>query len=155
MKAQLTSSHEPKYKTCSMCKVNKLVNEFNFRNTAARAYHSYCKECGKQLTRLHYRNNKRQYLERNLRSYAKRRALVINAKSQPCADCGVQYPYYVMDLDHREGVQKNFSLHSVQGATKEAVLREIEKCDVVCSNCHRVRTYNRRIKRTVKDETLS
>ncbi len=66
-------------------------------------------------------------------------------KSRPCADCGIQYPFYVMDFDHREGVTKEFALNSVTRLTREAILREIAKCDVVCSNCHRERTHQRRL----------
>jgi hypothetical protein len=107
---------------------------------------SYCKECGKGLTRNHYRNNKRQYLDRNVRSYMKRRELMRQMKSRACADCGIQYPFYVMDFDHREGERKEYELNRIDRMTTRAILREIKKCDVVCSNCHRVRTYKRRIK---------
>lgn len=136
-----------KSKVCSKCRTKKELTEFNFRNRAFNKRHSYCKDCGKIFTRNHYRNTKRQYLDRNLRSYASRRELVIKAKLQPCVDCGIQYPYYVMDLDHREGVTKMFSLHKVHNATKKAILQEIAKCDVVCANCHRERTHQRRMKR--------
>src|SRR5436305_10116394 len=145
MRTELISSHEPSYKTCSKCKVNKPVSEFNFKSTATGMRQSYCKECGKQLTRRHYRNNKRQYLDRNVRSYMKRRELVRQIKTRACADCGIQYPFYVMDFDHREGEIKEYELNRIDRMTTRALLREIEKCDVVCSNCHRVRTYKRRI----------
>lgn len=82
-----------------------------------------------------------------MRAYNERRLMVIAAKSRPCADCAVQYPYYVMDFDHREGVTKEFSLHEAQRVTKRAILREIEKCDVVCANCHRERTHRRSVLR--------
>ena len=132
-------------KTCPTCHVTKPVTEFNFKSRATGRRHSYCRECGKKLTRSHYRRSKPSYPKRNLRAYAERRQMVIDAKSRPCADCGIQYPYYVMDFDHREGATKQFSLHSVHGVTKNAILREIEKCDVVCSNCHRERTHRRRV----------
>jgi hypothetical protein len=68
-------------------------------------------------------------------------------KSRACADCGIKYPYYVMDFDHREGEIKQYELNRIDRMSIKAILREIEKCDVVCSNCHRVRTYERRINR--------
>lgn len=145
MRIDLTSSNETNHKTCSKCEVSKPVSEFNFRNTASGVRQSYCKECGKRLTRSHYRNNKRQYLERNIRSYLKRRELVRQIKSRACADCGIQYPFYVMDFDHREGETKEYELNRIDWMTTRALLREIEKRDVVCANCHRERTYKRRI----------
>jgi hypothetical protein len=125
--------------------VTKAVAEFDFRHREAGVRHSYCRDCGKALTRSHYRRSKQSYLQRNLRAYAERRQMVLDAKSRPCADCGVQYPYYVMDFDHRDGASKLFSLHSVHRVTKKAIRREIEKCDVVCANCHRERTHRRRV----------
>ena len=148
MQADLTPSHKSNYKTCSRCKVSKPISEFNFRYKAAYVHHSYCKECGKRFTRSHYRQNKRQYLDRNVRSFLKRRELVRQIKSRACADCGIQYPFYVMDFDHREGETKEYELNRIDRMTTRALLREIEKCDVVCSNCHRVRTYKRRNKHT-------
>jgi hypothetical protein len=131
------------HRRCSKCKALRSLTEFNFKQRAEGIRHPYCRDCGKELTRSHYRRRKRLYLDRNLRAYNERRLMVIAAKSRPCVDCGVQYPYYVMDFDHREGVTKEFSLHRVQNATKRAILREIAKCDVVCANCHRERTYQR------------
>ncbi len=67
--------------------------------------------------------------------------------SFPSADCGIQYPYYVMDFDHREGETKVINLASASRMTRPKILEEIAKCDVVCSNCHRERTHRRKEKR--------
>ena len=62
------------------------------------------------------------------------------AKDKPCADCGVKYPHYVMDLDHN-GQEKVIKIaQSVGRVSDERLLAEIAKCDVVCANCHRERT---------------
>jgi len=72
--------------------------------------------------------------------------LVYAAKDVPCADCGVKYPPYVMDFDHRPGEVKLFNVgQSRSGRPLEDILLEIKKCDVVCSNCHRERTHQRSI----------
>ena len=143
-----------KRRECSKCQVSKLITEYNFRHRAAGIRHSYCKECGKNLTHGHYERNKRQYLDRNLRSYAKRRAFVRPMKSRPCADCGIQYPYYVMDFDHRDGALKSFALNRVERATMRAIMWETEKCDVVCANCHRERT-QQRISKLLNNKSMS
>jgi hypothetical protein len=149
MKTESTIPHNSNYKTCSKCKVSKPVTQFNFKSTAAGLYQSYCRECGKLSTRSHYKQNKRQYLDRNIRSYMKRRELVRQIKSRGCADCGIQYPFYVMDFDHREGETKEYELNRIDRMTTRALLREIEKCDVVCANCHRERTHQRALKMSV------
>jgi hypothetical protein len=69
------------------------------------------------------------------------------AKSRPCADCGTEYPYYVMDFDHRPDEEKLVNLSNVRQRANswntEKLMREIAKCDVVCANCHRERTHQR------------
>jgi len=71
------------------------------------------------------------------------RRMVQEAKNQPCEDCGIQYPHYIMDLDHRDPEDKVMSVASMVGqqTSLERLAAEIAKCDVVCSNCHRERTY--------------
>ncbi|TSC76687.1 MAG: hypothetical protein G01um101429_1156 [Parcubacteria group bacterium Gr01-1014_29] len=68
----------------------------------------------------------------------------MDSKDVPCADCGKKYHWYVMDFDHVRG-KKFFPLSqsSVGGRSIETIKREIAKCDIVCTNCHRMRTYNR------------
>lgn len=56
-------------------------------------------------------------------------------------DCGISYPYYVMQFDHREN--KKFTLGKVLHHKLEKVLDEIAKCDLVCANCHAIRTHER------------
>lgn len=137
-------------KVCSQCKNLKADNEFNYRNRRLNIRHSYCRECGKTFTRKHYKSNKSQYLERNLRAYKKRREFLHRSKSKPCADCGVQYPYYVMDFDHREDEVKEHQLNQAARLKIKTIKDEIAKCDVVCANCHRERTFQRLSKKLNK-----
>lgn len=72
------------------------------------------------------------------------RAMVRAAKDRPCADCGREYPYWVMDFDHVRGVKLLSIAKAVtRSYSFEAVADEIAKCDVVCANCHRTRTHER------------
>lgn len=73
------------------------------------------------------------------------RKVVKDAKNRPCQDCGVEYPSYVMDFDHRPDEDKSFNIGAMVSSrpSMELFLAEIAKCDVVCSNCHRIRTHNR------------
>ncbi len=148
MKNETILTSKTDNRLCSKCKVTKPIEEFNFRFRATGVRLPYCRECGKELTRDHYQRNKRQYIARSIRAKERRREYLRQAKSRPCVDCDVQYPYYVMDFDHREGEEKLFELNRVNRLTMRAIKQEIEKCDVVCSNCHRERTYQRVMQRT-------
>ena len=72
------------------------------------------------------------------------RQLVLKYKDRPCVDCGVHYPYYVMQLDHRDPSTKLYSpgqMHHQCGY--HACRIELAKCDPVCANCHAARTHER------------
>lgn len=80
--------------------------------------------------------------------YMRRRAVIDEAKDKPCMDCGVKYPSYVMQFDHRDPATKSFGIGPRgTGRSVEALLAEIAKCDVVCANCHAERTHQQRLKR--------
>lgn len=72
--------------------------------------------------------------------------LAVNAmKSVPCADCGGTFHPCAMDFDHRGDVKKSRDIGAMAsgGAALSAIVREASKCDIVCANCHRVRTWTR------------
>lgn len=64
-------------------------------------------------------------------------------ESMPCMDCGKFYRYWVMDLDHIR--DKSFGLGKYSNYTRslDRIKEEIDKCELVCSNCHRERTQSR------------
>lgn len=72
-----------------------------------------------------------------------KRDFIQSFKRCPCADCGVQYPPFVMDFDHRNPAEKSFTISVGLTHTLDRLAEEIAKCDVVCANCHRVRTFTR------------
>jgi len=100
-------------------------------------------EDSRAAIRRHYLANKEKYIDKKKRYREQLRALVRQLKeSEPCSDCGISYPYYVMDFDHLEGKQgliSDFAKTGRSGALKE----ELKKCEVVCANCHRSRTHKR------------
>ena len=63
----------------------------------------------------------------------------------PCIDCGINYPYYVMDFDHVRGQKHANVMELVSTLSKKRIDLEIAKCEIVCSNCHRIRTHMRRM----------
>lgn len=63
--------------------------------------------------------------------------------SHGCADCGYAEHVAALDFDHRPGTTKVRDIKHGNTLGWEALLAEVAKCDVVCANCHRVRTYLR------------
>jgi hypothetical protein len=63
---------------------------------------------------------------------------------RPCTDCGGVFHPVAMQWDHRPGAAKLGDVATLQRGRRSLLLAEIAKCDLVCANCHAVRTYIRR-----------
>lgn len=103
-------------------------------------------ECCK-AARREYLQSEEQKTRRTARDRAARasfRAWLDQIKDKPCADCGVEYPPVVLDFDHRDPSKKSFNISDGTYKPRAVVLAEIALCDVVCSNCHRLRTDRQR-----------
>jgi hypothetical protein len=68
----------------------------------------------------------------------------INAlKAISCLDCSETFPPEAMQFDHVRGIKMG-SISNMHGSPWGRVQREIDKCEVVCTVCHRLRTEGRR-----------
>jgi hypothetical protein len=96
-------------------------------------------------TQENARKRKRRSVNRDavrasqLRRYARGKAIIEELKRKPCADCGLTFPSVCMDFDHVRGRKKNTI--GVLLCCTESLRRELAKCEVVCANCHRIRTW--------------
>jgi hypothetical protein len=97
----------------------------------------------RRARRKHYEKNRQAYIDRSKAAQAELGRWVRSQKDKPCADCGVKYPYYVMQFDHVRGEKVADIARLIQSKSAKKVREEIEKCEVVCANCHAIRTWNR------------
>ena len=92
--------------------------------------------------RENYLDNKEYFVQRDKKRRDEFKVIVADEKKKPCADCKREYPPYVMEFAHRDRVSKKFNVSDLKNFSSETKLREeIAKCDVVCSNCHSIRTH--------------
>lgn len=80
-----------------------------------------------------------------------KRKFLASLKDVPCTDCKGRFPHYVMEFDHvPERGEKLFAISDGGGRSTDSqlFLDELKKCDIVCANCHTIRTF----KRSGKDE---
>lgn len=76
----------------------------------------------------------------------KMRQVVIDEKLKRsvCMDCLLVVTLdnrYIFDFDHRDPLQKLFSISKMyKGVSYAGLMNEMDKCDLVCANCHRHRT---------------
>lgn len=65
---------------------------------------------------------------------------LIAYKGGKCLDCGGSFPQCCYDFDHRLPAEKAFTISSKMGRPLSELMLEADKCDLVCANCHRIRT---------------
>lgn len=131
-------------KICNMCLHTKEDSEFYiFRPKGKSPYlDSKCKECKRAQRKTP--EAKAQRVIRRAKYDTMTREEVFALKSGPCVDCKQSYHPCVMDFDHVLPGKVQSLAKMVGRYSKAAILEEIAKCELVCSNCHRVRTWNRR-----------
>jgi len=129
-------------KKCNKCQIDKEESEFHKNSRTYDGLRTLCKECTRKSCRKSYQKNAAYYISKKQKRRLELKEMVRKIKEVPCIDCGKTYPHYVMDFNHRDPSKKEFNisaeLHSKGWAQ---VLKEIKKCDVICSNCHRIRTH--------------
>jgi hypothetical protein len=131
---------------CRVCNIDKPESDFSPKNNGK--LNTRCKECSNEYARRHYRENK-NFRERrkacvaayNRRSYVERQKKLEALKDKPCADCGVWYPPCVMEFHHLDPSNKTIEVPLLMNTRCrwERVLEEVDKCVLLCANCHRIR----------------
>jgi len=132
---------------CGRCGEMKPADEFAWRRKARGQRDNYCRPSRSDYKRSHYAANRQRYIDNALRRKqalaAERTAyLIAYFAAHPCVDCGETDPL-VLEFDHLG--DKVFTIAAgLRDRPWQAILDEIEKCEVVCANCHRRRTALRR-----------
>lgn len=110
---------------------------------------AYSKEKQAAYVRQHYRDNAALYKQRasesRKRAIQRNRQYVNEIKSRPCADCFNCFAPCAMDFDHINGDKDNSIARLASSSISiKRIDKEIAKCELVCSNCHRIRHEIRR-----------
>ena len=147
--------HDGRDGTENRCKACKLTHERGYRksrefNTPERrerrtAYSKRWKKRNKEKVAAEakkwYEIHKSAIRAKSIRAYIEDKY-----GGTPCMDCDGVFDWCAMDFDHRPEETKLFQIASF-GSRKftpenlATVEKEIAKCDIICSNCHRVRTF--------------
>ena len=103
---------------------------------------SVCKSCHSEYRKKHYQNNKQKYIEKSKKNKDLYKKEFYDWLSQhSCLDCGIN-DFRVLEFDHLG--DKNFTIGHKIGVMKlSSLMEEINKCDIVCANCHKIRTASR------------
>ena len=105
-------------------------------------------KCSKSTISYHLNSNKKSNFGKKTKRYDEPigflEALQIHKEKFGCTDCKVMYPHYVLEFDHRPEFKKIANVYRVyKKYGEERAWQEVAKCDIVCSNCHKIRTFER------------
>lgn len=129
-------------RVCSKCgPPAQPIDNFPWKSRLRDKRHDVCKSCTAARSGLWYENNKDrqlEYVRNNNQTYRQNaRDYVFDyLSSHPCTICGERDPV-VLEFHHRGEKSNEVSRLMGRGASLDALKAEIEKCDVVCANCHR------------------
>lgn len=106
-----------------------------------------CRPCTNEYSMTNYRANKARVISQSItrntaRKMDNRQRMVEYLKSRTCADCPESDPV-VMEFDHLGNKTECVSNMVASSYKWDTILKEIQKCDLVCANCHRRRTASR------------
>lgn len=135
-------------KKCYRCGQTKALEEFAWRRKPRDQRDTFCRPCRSAYGKEHYQANKQRYIDQaRIRTEARRlertKFLLEYFVKHPCADCGEVDPV-VLEFDHLSDNKLFNVAQALPSRTWQTILDEIEKCEVVCANCHRRRTAQRR-----------
>ena len=129
-------------KRCSKCGEVKPVSEFNKNDTKKDGLQTHCKECVKKYKQKHYSENKKYYIDKAKEYKQKcRENLNLFKSSLKCSICG-ESRWWVLDFHHLDPTEKENNISNLIESPKK-LQKELEKCIVVCSNCHRDIHFNK------------
>lgn len=118
---------ETNFKICHSCKEKKLKSEFYSRSDRREGCQPYCKKCSNKF-----------FIER----WIERKIWAIEYKGGKCVDCEASYPsfpYVIFDFHHLDPSKKDMNWSKIRLTSIQKMKDELDKCVLLCSNCHRVR----------------
>ncbi len=111
---------------CTKCNQEKDINEFYKQKDRKKGLNSHCKTCKDEASILKWKL---------------KREWAIEYKGGKCVDCKQSYPPYVYDFHHLDPKSKDIDWSKMRLVKQETMISELDKCVLLCSNCHRVRHY--------------
>ena len=129
-------------KKCGHCGREQPLAEFHRRG---KGHQAWCKTCRRAYDASYFRASRARLMARKRERWEEIVQWHNELKaSLPCVDCGGFFHHAAMTWDHLPGREKVNEVSNLRRFSRNAVLAEIAKCELVCANCHAVRSFERR-----------
>lgn len=109
---------------CGNC--SKFYSKNNFYKKTKDLFYSYCKNCFNEYSKERWKEKKRKAIE---------------YKGGKCSSCGYNKCPDVLEFHHRNAETKEFDWKKLRQMSWDKVTKELDKCDMLCANCHREKHY--------------
>jgi hypothetical protein len=142
---------DPSIKSYRLTAGSAMLRSLTAINVEVRKCDVVCANCHRVRTAQSSRRRpvpfvKSPNLERKRAAWRAQAELLDRLRDVPCVDCRQRFAPCAMDFDHRDPDMKRYTVSRMIGrAGTERILAEVAKCDIVCANCHRFRTFDRRM----------
>lgn len=127
-------------KICTKCKRELSLDNFRWKNKSLGKKHSQCKDCQKKQEKQHYQEclqRKQSVLDTAIAQKIRNTLIVNEFKKCGCQKCG-EVKEYLLDCHHIKTEEKiNNICNMIKSASEKTLKLELEKCIVLCANCHR------------------
>jgi len=124
-------------KICCCCKEQKNIDEYSWRDKNKNLKAKECKTCHSKIRKNYYENNKKKEIQRTSLRKQDMKEWYQNLKKELCCNrCPENHPS-CLEFHHKDPSIKDFSLGHAKMYSFEKVKSELDKCILVCANCHR------------------
>ena len=134
-----------KAKVCPSCSRELDVSNFGINNSRRDGLQTQCRSCKKASQDKWYRNNRARHVANVARRRRKAETEIIKLilaylQQHPCIDCGEDNPV-ILEFDHVRGDKRDSICDLIRrGCGWATISAEVQKCEVRCCKCHRLKT---------------
>ncbi|MEK6917572.1 MAG: hypothetical protein AABW51_01350 [Nanoarchaeota archaeon] len=89
------------------------------------------------IDKRYYENNKEKVYLRKMNRRKRLKEEVVNMLGNKCRLCGYNKSYAAFDFHHDKGEKEENISYLIKNESRQKLLKEVEKCILLCSNCHR------------------
>lgn len=137
-------------KNCLKCNIIKPINEFNLNKSKKDGYQIYCRDCTRKTNNYYYNSNE-DYRKKIIVGNRNRKRKVVEwfrefKTTLKCDQCDENHPS-TLDFHHLDPAKKDINISEAagEGYSIEKMKREINKCIILCANCHRKLHWNEKM----------
>lgn len=125
-------------KPCTKCKIWKHLDEFHKHKHCKDGINSICKDCQYKANKLYKEQNILKYAEYHRLRKQSIKDKLVKYKGDCCQVCKKQYHNSVYDFHHLDPSVKEARVSQLSGSSFKKAKEEVDKCILVCANCHRL-----------------